>query len=204
MGVSASHRKIGAFGGVLYAAGALAHESLTAGADIIHSRQQSRLDVGDLTYLEADRRLDWKTYGLMYDLLEEGFGGTELPELILLDLPLIMGRAVYAQTLDDDETDLELRGEITALRDRADAFWARHLDRCFPFSEKGPRVVSLVRRPFGGLLRLLHAPGQRRVARRDRRRNRGAHQDGLGAVALRRHRAGGGGNPTTGASHGGF
>lgn len=160
VGLSAAHRKIGAFGGVLYAAGALAHESLTAGADIIHARQQSRLDVGDMTNLEADRRLDWKTYGLMYDLLDEAFAAPELPELVLLDLPLVMGRAVYAQVLEDDETDRELRAEITALRERAEAFWSRHLERCFPFAETGPRVVSLVRRPFGGLLRLLNARGK--------------------------------------------
>lgn len=83
-----------------------------------------------------------------------------MPELVLLDLPLVMGRAVYAQVLEDDETDRELRAEITALRERAEAFWSRHLERCFPFAETGPRVVSLVRRPFGGLLRLLNARGK--------------------------------------------
>jgi hypothetical protein len=161
VGLAAAHRKISAFGGLLYAVGALAHETLTAGADIIHSRQQSRLDVGDMTYLEADRRLDWRRYGLMYDLLDEVFAAQELPELILLDLPLVMGRAVYAQVLEDDDTNRELRSEITVLRDRVEAFWGKHLGRCFPFAENGPRVVSLVRRPFGSLLRLLEANGRK-------------------------------------------
>src|SRR5688572_9406267 len=61
VGLSAASRRIGAFGGLLYAAGALAHEVVASGADITHSRQRSRLDVGDASYLEADRRLKWRT-----------------------------------------------------------------------------------------------------------------------------------------------
>jgi hypothetical protein len=159
VGVSAAHRKISAFGGVLYSVGALAHEVSTAGADIIHSRQESRLDVGDITHLEADRRLEWRTYMLVYDLLAEIFAAAEAPELILVDLPLVMGRAVYAQVLEEEETDRELRAEIARLRDRAEAFWDRNLPRCFPFDETGPRVVSIGRRRFGSLLRLLEKKG---------------------------------------------
>ncbi|MCI0390294.1 MAG: hypothetical protein MOB07_16210 [Acidobacteria bacterium] len=159
VGVSAAHRKISAFGGLLYSVGALGHEVSTAGSDIIHSRQESRLDVGDMTHLEADRRLEWRTYTLVYDLLEEVFAAAEVPELILVDLPLVMGRAVYAQALAEEETDRELRAEIARLRDRVEAFWERHLPRCFPFDESGPRVVSIGRRRFGSLLRLLEKKG---------------------------------------------
>ena len=160
VGLSVEHRKINALGGLLYGAAAVAHDLTTTGADIVHGGQESRLDVGDMTLLEADRRLKWKTYTLVYDLLDEVFGADPLPDLILLDVPLIMGRAVYAQALDDAETDAELRGEVRELRDRLEAFWQKHIERCFPFNEKGPRVVTLDRGRFGSLLRLIEARGQ--------------------------------------------
>ena len=159
VGLSVAHRKIGAFGGLLYGAASVAHDLTTFGGDITHGGQISRLDVGDMTLLEADRRLSWKTYALVYDLLDEIFAGDTLPDLILLDVPLVMGRAIYAQVLDEAETDAELRREVHALRDRLQAFWAKHIDRCFPFHENGPRVVTLARGRFGSLLRLIEAQG---------------------------------------------
>lgn len=159
VGVAATWQSVAAFGGRLYSVGALAHEITAAGPDITHSRQLSRLDIGDMTNLEADRRLEWKMYWLVYELLEEIFQGAEPPSLILLDMPLVMGRDVYAQLLDDEEMDRELKGEIEKLRDRVESFWARHLESCFPFAERGPVVVSLGRRQFGSLLRLLEKEG---------------------------------------------
>jgi len=160
VGLSVGHRKINAFGGLLYGAASVAHELTTAAADIIHGGQDSRLDVGDMTLLEADRRLSWKTYTLVYDLLDEVFSSHPLPDLILLDTPLVMGRRVYAQALDDEETDAELRQEVRELRDRLESFWERNIARCFPFAEAGPRVVTLDRGRFGSLLRLIESRGQ--------------------------------------------
>lgn len=160
VGLSVAHRKIGAFGGLLYGAAAVSHAMTTAGADIIHGGQDSRLDVGDMTLLESDRRLSWKTFALVYDLLEEIFAAEKLPDLILLDVPLVMGRAVYAQALEDEESDTELRHEVAELRDRLEAFWEKHINRCFPFDPNGPKVVTLDRGRFGSLLRLLKSKSQ--------------------------------------------
>ena len=141
--------------------GAVSHEISAAGGDTSHSRQQSRLDIGDMTNLEADRRLEWKRLAHLRTAGRDlPAGGT--PDLILLDMPLIMGRDVYAQSLadQDPEMDKELKDEIQNLRDRVENFWSRHLDRCFPFAETGPLIVSLGRRRFGSLLRLLEDQGQ--------------------------------------------
>lgn len=159
VGLAVKHRKIDAFGGVLYAVAAVAHELLAQGSDITHAGQRSRLDVGDMSNLEVKRRLDWKTYSLVYDLLEEIFAAEPLPDLILLDIPLVMGRAVYAQALDDAETDTHLRNEVADLRNRLEAFWERHADRVFPFNAQGPRIVTLNRGRFGSLLRLIESKG---------------------------------------------
>ena len=155
VGIAVARRRIQAFGGLLYAVAALAHEMTTKGGDIAHSGQRSRMDVGDMSLLESDRRLKWKTYGLVYDLLEETFESGSVPELVVLDVPLVMGREVYAQILEESETDAQLKKEIGRLKERADAFWGRHVDKCFPFAADGPKVVSLVRGRFGSLLRLL-------------------------------------------------
>lgn len=160
LGLSVAHRKISAFGGLLYCVGAMSHELVTQGADITHTDQQSMIDVGDMTLLEADRRLQWKTYQLVYDLLEDIFAGDTLPDIILLDIPFIMGRRVYAQALDDQETDEELRSEVSRLRDRLENFWDRYIDRCYPFAADGPKIVTLARGRFGSLLRLIKAKGQ--------------------------------------------
>jgi hypothetical protein len=159
VGLGVAHRKLHAFGGLLYATGAIAHEITATGPDISHSGQLSRIDVGDMTFLEADRRIKWKKYGLVYDLLEEIFQGEQLPDIIIVDVPLVMGRAVYAQLLDDSETDLQLKEEIKQLRERLDNFWERYVERCFPFDPEGPKVVSVARGRFGSLLRLLEKKG---------------------------------------------
>jgi hypothetical protein len=144
----------------MYGVAALAHELVASGADISHSGQHSRLDVGDMSLLEFERRLEWKTYRLVYDVLEEVFSNEPLPDLVLLDVPLVMGRAMYAQALEDSETDAQLKSEIGALKNKLEAFWSRHIERCYPFDSKGPRIVTLVRARFGSLLRLIEKRGQ--------------------------------------------
>lgn len=156
IGISVAQRRIEAFGGLLYGAAALGHAMTTKGGDIAHTGQLSRMDVGDMSMLEAKKRLQWKSYGLVYDLLEELFEGGELPELLILDIPLVMGRSLYAQLLVGDETDHELQAELDALKDRANRFWDQWAARCYPFDLKGPKVVSLARGRFGSLLRLIH------------------------------------------------
>jgi hypothetical protein len=70
-----------------------------------------------------------------------------------------MGKAVYAQVLDDAETDAGLKRDIAALKQRLDAFWERWLGRCYPFDPAGPKVVSLHRGRFGSLLKLMERRG---------------------------------------------
>ena len=157
--IAVAQRSINAFGGLLYGVAALAHELAAKGGDIAHVRQVSRMDVGDMNLLEADRRLKWKAYGLVYDLLDDLFEEENLPDLVILDVPLVMSRAVYAQVLSDAGSNAMLQREIATLKMRTDAFWDRWADRCYPFDERGPKVVSLHRGHFGGLLKLIERNG---------------------------------------------
>ena len=148
VGVAEASRSLQAFGGVLYAVAAVAHEMFTVGSDMSHEGQKSRLDVGDMSLLEYEKRVDWKTYMAVYDLLEELFESESLQETILVDAPLILGRRNFAQVLDEtaeQKLDVFLRKEVEALRQKIENFWDKHRNRCFPYTERGPRIVSLHR-----------------------------------------------------------
>lgn len=162
VGISVANRRIEAFGGLLYAVAAVAHELTTEGADIAHSGQESRLDVGDMDLLEFERRIEWKSYHLVYDLLEELFDGGDLPDVIMLDIPLIMGRDVYPQIVDssDSRRNKYMQDEIDKLKIRVEGFWQKHVSNVFPFDPNGPRVVTLNRGRLSGVLRLIEKQGQ--------------------------------------------
>lgn len=148
VGVAEASRTLQAFGGVLYAVAAVAHEMFTEGSDMSHAGQMSRMDVGDMSLLEYEKRVDWKTYLAVYELLEEIFESDTLPDIILLDGPLILGRRNFAQVLDEAEElklDLPLKKEMDDLRLKIESFWDKHRSRCFPYAEDGPKVVSLHR-----------------------------------------------------------
>jgi hypothetical protein len=164
VGFAASQRSINAFGGLLYAVGVLKHELEAEGSAIANLSQDSRVEVGDLTHYEAERRLKWKTYSLMYDLLQETFDAPgPLPDLMILDVPLIFGRQEFAVDLDDRE----LAEEVKRLRERAEAFWSAHRPRCYPFAVDGPKIVTLRPNVPGELLYRLHDEKQGRACSPD-------------------------------------
>jgi hypothetical protein len=148
VGVAESSRTLQAFGGTLYAVAAVAHEMFTEGSDMSHTGQMSRMNVGDMSLLEYEKRVDWKTYLAVYELLEEVFESETLPDIILLDTPLILGRRNFAQVLDEAEElklDLPLKKEMNELRLKIESFWDKNRNRCFPYDENGPKIVSLHR-----------------------------------------------------------
>jgi hypothetical protein len=148
VGLAEASRSIQAFGGVLYSVAAVTHEMSTVGSDMSHEGQKSRMDVGDMSLLEFEKRVDWKMYLAVYDLLEEVFQTEPLPHIVVLDAPLILGRRNFPQALDETDEqklDLHLREEIDALRQKIESFWDQHRGCCFPYAEDGPKIVSLHR-----------------------------------------------------------
>ena len=158
-GFAAVHRHIHAFGALLYTVGVLKHELTVEASTIVNAGQDSRVDVGDMTYLEVDRRLNWKKYDLMYDLLQAVFDDQAgLPDVMILDVPLIFGREIYGVGLEDEE----LEKEVERLKERAETFWEANRPRCYPFDEDGPKVVTLRSRVPGELLKHLRDPNKGR------------------------------------------
>ncbi|MCG8602019.1 MAG: hypothetical protein MI807_17890 [Verrucomicrobiales bacterium] len=146
VGLSHARRSIHAFGGVLYGAAAVSHELTTEGADLAHTGQLSRMDVGDLSFLEYEKRIEWRCLGALYELLEEIFEEDELPDYVLLNCPFVFGLQLYAHVLEEgeeDRLDIFLKDELEALKERIENFWIRNRSRCFPYNPAGPKVVSL-------------------------------------------------------------
>lgn len=159
-GISEAHRSVKAFGGLLYAVGAVSHGLRTAGGDIAHCGEESRLDIGEMSLLEYDRRLEWKTYLLVYDLLEKLFQEPDPPQLVILNVPLILGRDVYAQVLgEDEEMDAQLKAEVDQLKERIEGFWDRFHTKCFPYVPGGPKVCTIHHGRLQHPLKALQAKG---------------------------------------------
>jgi hypothetical protein len=163
VGVASASNSIPAFGGVLYGAAALRQDvNLVEGADGKHptatpSYQDSQVDVADMTFVQTSNRLVWKEYHLTYSLLEALFEEATLPDLILLELPLLVVRGLHVATLADDD----VRDEWNGLLDLMTCFWERYAGRCFPSNPGGPLVVHLGRKHFGAVLAAIQAGGVR-------------------------------------------
>ena len=155
VGVAAASNSIPAFGGVLYGAAALRQDVTLAEGKATPGYQDSQVDVADMTFVQVGNRLVWKEYRLVYSLLEDLFDEATLPDLILLDLPLLIVRGLHVAALADDDVCDEWDG----LLDLMTRFWGRYAERCFPADPDGPLVAHLGRRHFGAVLAAVQADG---------------------------------------------
>ena len=161
VGVASVSNSIPAFGGVLYGAAALRQDvNLVEGAEgkpptATLSYQDSEVDVADMTFVQTSNRLIWKEYRLAYSLLEALFEEAMLPDLILLDLPLLIVRGLHVAVLADDD----VRDEWNDLLEMITRFWGRYAARCFPADPDGPLVAHLGRKHFGAILTAVQADG---------------------------------------------
>jgi hypothetical protein len=154
-GVAAVSNSIPAFGGVLYGAAALRQDVTLVDGKATPSYQDSQVDVADMTFVQVSNRLIWKEYRLVYSLLEELFEEATSPDLILLDLPLLVVRGLHVAALADDD----VRDEWEDLLELMTRFWGRHAERCFPSNPDGPLVAHLGRRHFGAILTAIQSDG---------------------------------------------
>ena len=155
VGIAAASNHVPAFGGVLYGAAALRQDVTVTQGKATPTYQDSQVDVADMTFVQVANRLVWKEYQLTYALLEELFAEPDLPDLILLDLPLLVMRGMHMAALSDDDA----AEEWDALLDLLTRFWARYAGRCYPQDPAGPLVAHLGRGHFGAILNALNAEG---------------------------------------------
>jgi hypothetical protein len=155
VGVASVSNSIPAFGGVLYGAAALRQDVNLVDGKATPSYQDSEVDVADMTFVQTSNRLIWKEYRLAYSLLEALFEDAALPDLIVLDLPLLIVRGLHVAALADDD----VRDEWNDLLELITRFWGRYAARCFPADPDGPLVAHLGRKHFGAILTAVQADG---------------------------------------------
>src|SRR5690606_38097866 len=109
----------------------------------------------DTNYLETKQRLAWREYILVYELLSEIFNETELPEIIFVDMPLLVARGAQSGMLENEEIRQEWEELMQVIRH----FWDRNAARIFPADRKGPFLVSTSTRYFGALLNAIKEKG---------------------------------------------
>ncbi|QTA78416.1 Uncharacterized protein dnl_06370 [Desulfonema limicola] len=156
VGISSKNNHLQAFGGILYGAAALRQDLTIIGNKVVETFQDSRIDINDMNYLVNRQRLIWKEYLLVYTLLNELFSEPELPDIILIDLPLLVGRGEQSGQIENDD----IAEEWAAVMDCMTSFWERHLSRIFPENPEGPMLVSISSRHFGAILNALREKGQ--------------------------------------------
>lgn len=139
VGVSSRSRSIPALGGVLYGAAALRHDIILAGNEVIEGYQDSRVDINDMNFLDASERLSWKEYILVYRLLADVMDKETRPDIIFVDIPLLVPRAEQSLSLGESDVGEEWRELIEVM----EGFWQRYLPAIYPNDQEGPFLVSL-------------------------------------------------------------
>jgi hypothetical protein len=155
VGIASVSNHLPAFGGVLYGAAALRHDVSVIGNKVVDTFQDSRIDINDMNYLVTRQRLTWKEYLLVYQLLDDLFSESKLPDIILLDIPLLVARAQQTGRLEDEAIEEEWREVMNTMT----TFWERNLSKIFPEDPGGPMLVSLSTRHFGAVLNAIREKG---------------------------------------------
>jgi hypothetical protein len=139
VGISSKSRSMPALGGVLYGAAALRHDVIVSGNQVTEGFQDSRVDINDMNFLDASERLAWKEYILVYRLLTDLMEADVRPDVIFVDIPLLVPRAEQSVSLGEPE----VAAEWDELLEVMEGFWQRYLPSVFPNDPKGPFLVSL-------------------------------------------------------------
>lgn len=146
-GISATNRTSNAFGGILYVAGAVRQDILIKEGSIYKTRQESTVGVDEIDDLDIQKKLKFINIINTYKLLDELMEDEEKPDLVLLDVPLLLERA---------DAPLENRVDIVNIynrcRDTIERFWSKNKNKIYPFSNDGVKIVSVGNKRFGAII----------------------------------------------------
>jgi len=92
-----------------------------------------------MNFLDASERLAWKEYILVYQLLTDLLDSETRPDVIFVDVPLLVPRAEQSLSLAEPDVEEEWRELIEVM----EAFWQRFLPSIYPNDPNGPFLVSL-------------------------------------------------------------
>jgi hypothetical protein len=139
VGISSRSRSMPALGGVLYGAAALRHDVIITDSEVAEGFQDSRVDINDMNYLDTSERLAWKEYVQVYRLLSDVMDSKPRPNIVFVDIPLLVPRAEQSLSLGESDVEEEWR-ELTEVME---GFWQRFLSTIYPNDPNGPYLISL-------------------------------------------------------------
>lgn len=146
-GIAATNRTSNAFGGILYVAGAVRQDILIQEGSIYKTRQESTVDVDEIDDLDSQKKLKFIDIINVYKLLEDLMEDDEKPELVILDVPLVLERA---------DAPLEEREDIINIynkcRKTIEKFWDRYIGEIYPFNKNGVKIASVGNKRFGAII----------------------------------------------------
>ncbi len=146
-GIACSNRTSNAFGGILYVAGAVRQDMLIKEGTIYKTRQESKIDVDEIDDLDNQKKLRFIDIMNVYKLLDELMEEEEKPELVILDVPLLLERA---------DAPLEERTDIVNLYNKCKKailkFWEKYKEDIYPFNKNGVKIASVGNKKFGAVM----------------------------------------------------
>ena len=145
-GIATTNRTTNAFGGVLYISGAVRQDVLIQEGSIYQTKQESIVDVDEIDDLDSQKKLKFIDMVNAYKLLETTMEEENLPDLIILDVPLLLERADAPL---DDRVDILKYYDLC--RDTIAKFWEEHKDKIYPFNKNGVKIVSIGTKRFGAI-----------------------------------------------------
>lgn len=146
-GIACTSRTSNAFGGILYVAGAVRQDILIKEGTIYKTRQESKVEVDEIDDLDSQKKLKFidmiNAYKLLTELMEED----EKPELVLLEVPLLLERA---------DAPLEDRTDIVNIYNKCRKvilkFWEKYKNDIYPFNKNGVKIASVGNKKFGAVI----------------------------------------------------
>jgi len=146
-GIACSSRTSNAFGGILYVAGAVRQDILIKDGTIYKTRQESKVEVDEIDDLDSQKKLKFIDIINAYKLLTELMEQEEKPELVLLEVPLLLERA---------DAPLDSRTDIVNIYNKCRKailkFWEKYKDDVYPFNKNGVKIASVGNKKFGAVI----------------------------------------------------
>lgn len=146
-GIAATNRTSSAFGGMLYVAGAVRQDIIISEGSIYKTRQESIVDVDEIDDLDNQKKLKFIDIINVYKLLEDLMEDDEKPELVLVDVPLILERS--DAPLEDRKDTIKVYDKC---REIIKFFWDKYKDMIYPFNENGIKIASVGTKRFGAII----------------------------------------------------
>ena len=81
-----------------------------------------------MNFLGASERLVWKEFILVYRLLSDLMSSDTKPDIIFVDIPLLVSRAEQSVFLEEEDVQEDWQALLNVMED----FWQRHLNDFLP------------------------------------------------------------------------